>query len=125
MNQNNSKKILVVEDDPIISAMTCKFLQKKGYDVALKVDGVLALDYLKDSERLPNLILTDIMMPNMDGLELLKQIKTNNYYNQIPIFAITAMEEEQLKLKEGFKFDSIFLKPFSLSELVNKIEQFI
>lgn len=125
MNQNNSKKILVVEDDPIIGAMTCRFLKKKGYEMILKIDGALALDYLQESDRLPNLILTDIMMPNMDGLDLLKHLKTNSSFQKIPVFAITAMEEEQLKLKKGFKFDRIFLKPFSLSNLVNEIEQII
>ncbi len=117
-------KILIVDDNP-------KYLQDAlpmyGYDVAIATDGVQALKILaktnvKDEEPF-DLILLDIMMPNMNGWDTLKSIRNNEKTKHIPIIMLTAINEEQ-KMVSGLKIgaDDYIVKPFVLPNLLARIE---
>lgn len=115
-------KILLVDDNP-------KYLQDAlpmyGYEVEVATDGVQALKMLSKSE--PNigfdLILLDVMMPNMNGWDTLKAIRTNDRTKHIPVIMITAINEEQ-KMVSGLKIgaDDYIVKPFVLPNLLARIE---
>lgn len=115
-------KILLVDDNP-------KYLQDAlpmyGYEVEVATDGVQALKLLSKSE--PNvgydLILLDVMMPNMNGWDTLKAIRTNDKTKHIPVIMITAINEEQ-KMVSGLKIgaDDYIVKPFVLPNLLARIE---
>lgn len=117
-------KILLVDDNP-------KYLQDAlpmyGYDVKVATDGVQALKVLaKASNAKENnfdLILLDIMMPNMNGWDTLKAIRSNQNTEHIPIIMLTAVNEEQ-KMVSGLKFgaDDYVVKPFVLPNLLARIE---
>ena len=81
-------RILVVEDDRNLQQLMKAFLEKASYEVNCASDGVHALDMLEQKQY--DLVVTDLMMPEMDGYELSKQIKK---HTQIPIIMVTAKEE--------------------------------
>jgi CheY-like chemotaxis protein len=117
------RNILIVEDDLFLCFLISKYLRKQGYRIETTTNGIEALDYLLSTSILPDLILSDIMMPYMNGTELLSKIKQNKRLEKIKVFAMTAMEEEIIPTKAENSFDLIFKKPFSLLELYNEIEK--
>lgn len=112
--------ILVVDDNP-------KFLQDAlpmyGYDTTVAHDGLEALKILSEKEGCFDLILLDVMMPNMDGWDTLKAIRNNPKTQYIPVIMITAVSEEQ-KVVSGLKIgaDDYIVKPFILPNLLARIE---
>lgn len=116
-------RILIVDDSP-------KYLQDAlpmyGYEVKVAVDGVQALKLLAKSDLPENkfdLILLDVMMPNMNGWDTLKAIRSNEKTKHIPIIMLTAVNEEQ-KMVSGLKFgaDDYVVKPFVLPNLLARVE---
>ena len=112
--------ILIVDDNP-------KFLKDAlpmyGYDVTIAEDGLEALKILSERENLFDLILLDVMMPNMNGWDTLKAIRNNKKTEYVPVIMITAVSEEQ-KVVSGLKIgaDDYIVKPFILPNLLARIE---
>lgn len=112
--------ILIVDDNP-------KFLKDAlpmyGYEVTIAEDGIEALKILSDDKNHFDLILLDVMMPNMDGWDTLKAIRKNEKTQYIPVIMITAVSEEQ-KVVSGLKIgaDDYIVKPFILPNLLARIE---
>ncbi len=112
--------ILVVDDNP-------KFLKDAlpmyGYDVTTAEDGIQALKILSDEKNNFDLVLLDVMMPNMDGWDTLKAIRKNQKTQYIPVIMITAVSEDQ-KVVSGLKIgaDDYIVKPFILPNLLARIE---
>jgi DNA-binding response OmpR family regulator len=116
--KNPNLSILIAEDDLNLGVVLSTYLRNKGFDTFLCKDGREALGEYKTGKY--NFIITDIMMPLMDGFELAKEIRVKN--PEIPIIFLTAktMEEDRIK---GFKIgaDDYILKPFSMDELVMRV----
>jgi len=112
--------ILVVDDNPKFLADA---LPMYGYDVTVAEDGLQALKILGDEKAHFDLILLDVMMPNMDGWDTLKAIRNNNKIKYIPVIMITAVSEDQ-KVVSGLKIgaDDYIVKPFILPNLLARIE---
>ena len=112
--------ILIVDDNP-------KYLKDAlpmyGYNVTIAEDGLEALKILGEEKNHFDLILLDVMMPNMDGWDTLKAIRKNPKVQYIPIIMITAVSEEQ-KVVSGLKngADDYIVKPFILPNLLARIE---
>ena len=112
--------ILIVDDNP-------KFLEDAlpmyGYDVTVAEDGIEALKILANENTHFDLILLDVMMPNMDGWDTLKAIRKNKATEYTPIIMITAVSEDQ-KVVSGLKIgaDDYIVKPFILPNLLARIE---
>jgi len=113
-------KILLVDDNP---KYLKDVLPTYGYDVTVATDGIQALKVLGNAKNQFDLILLDVMMPNMDGWETLKSIRSNNDRKTVPIIMITAMDKEQQQIS-GLKFgaDDYIVKPFTLPNLLARIE---
>lgn len=115
-------KVLVIDDNP-------KFLEDSlplyGYEVESAVDGLKAMKTLSKKTDF-DIILLDVMMPNMNGWDVLKEIRENENTKQIPIIMTTAISEEQ-KIVKGLKMgaDDYIVKPFVLSTLLARIEAVI
>ena len=109
---------LVVDDNPKFLADA---LPMYGYDVTVANDGLEALKILNDKSF--DLILLDVMMPNMDGWDTLKAIRNNKNIKYIPVIMITAVSEDQ-KMVSGLKIgaDDYIVKPFILPNLLARIE---
>ena len=112
--------ILVVDDNPKFLADA---LPMYGYDVTVAEDGLQALKILSEENAHFDLILLDVMMPNMDGWDTLKAIRNNNKIKYIPVIMITAVSEDQ-KVVSGLKIgaDDYIVKPFILPNLLARIE---
>ena len=110
-------KILIVDDDPHIRELVRLFLRKDGFEVVEASDGVEALSKL-DSVKV-DLAVIDVMMPNMDGWELCRELRATL---DIPILMLTAKAETSQKLK-GFQLgtDDYLVKPFEPLELVARV----
>ena len=117
-------KILIVDDEPNILRLL-EYNLKQKYDVVLKNDGLEAMLWLQDGN-VPNLIVTDIMMPNMDGFELMQNVRNSGFFKNIPIIFLTAKSDsvDRVKgLKEGA--DDYLVKPFNPEELDARIENLL
>jgi two-component system, OmpR family, response regulator len=111
-------KILVVDDDPRIRELVRVFLQNEGFDLIEASDGVEALSKLEAVKA--DLVILDIMMPNLDGWELCRQLRESY---DIPVLMLTAMGESSQKLR-GFQLgaDDYLVKPFDPLELVARVK---
>jgi DNA-binding response OmpR family regulator len=118
------KRILLAEDDPQIARLVSFKLQKEGYEVTCAEDGGKTLAAVKDGRF--DLILLDIMMPVIDGFQILEKLKGDPALKDIPVIMLTAKGQEQdiLASREIGAADYI-VKPFNLSELVERVEKAI
>ena len=112
--------LLIVDDNPKIMADA---LPMYGYEVTVAMDGLEALKILGKENIHFDLILLDVMMPNMDGWDTLKAIRKNKKTEYIPVIMITAVNEDQ-KVVSGLKIgaDDYIVKPFVLPNLLARIE---
>ena len=116
-------KILIAEDEPLMLRALELKLKKEGYEVVVCNNGKEAIAQIKES--LPDLIITDIMMPFSSGLEIVGMVK-NGIHRNIPIIVLSAMGQEKI-VEEAFEMgaDDYVTKPFSLTELTLRIKRFI
>jgi two-component system cell cycle sensor histidine kinase/response regulator CckA len=120
LSEGSPWRILLVDDDPLVNRSTRSLLQRRGYEVESAFDGVEALDCLERGTSF-DLIITDVVMPRMGGLELVRQVRQR--HPSMPIILISGYSEEQ----EGsakFPRDCPFLaKPFAWQDLAALIEK--
>jgi len=113
------KKILVVDDDPDI-----RYAIQEGffteYDIISADSGKKCFRYLESKK--PDLILLDIMMPEMSGWEVIRRLKDNENWKDIPIIIITARNDVVVENAGGFYADDLILKPFTISDLKKRID---
>lgn len=111
------RKILVVDDEPQIARVLRMSLESNGYEVTVARDGVDALE--KFMKTAPDLVITDLSMPDMDGIELTRTIRQRS---QTPIIVLSVRDAEAMKvnaLDEGA--DDYITKPFSIQELMARV----
>ena len=118
------RNILVVEDEKDIIEVLRYHLEKENYRVHVAQDGFVALEIA--SKVVPNLILLDLMLPRMDGIEVCKRVKADERLREIPIIMLTAKAEESDKVR-GLELgaDDYVTKPFSAKELIARIKAHI
>ena len=115
------QKIVVVEDETDIRELIAHNLIRDGFEVETVLDGEKALQLIRDT--LPDLILLDLMIPLLDGLEVCKALKKDEATSQIPIIMVTAKgEESDIVLGLGLGADDYLSKPFSPKELLARIK---
>jgi len=119
-----SKKVLLAEDERnvILGVRTC--LDAVGYQIEIVEDGDEALNSIR-KER-PDLILLDLLMPKVDGFEVLKEVKGNDETKDIPIIVLTAKaEEEDRQRAMDLGADSYMTKPFKPQELWDLLKHYL
>lgn len=119
MNRTKSSTpILVVEDDRNISSLVVQYLENAGFEAVAAFDGPEGLEMVR--RRRPSLIILDLMLPDMDGWEVCREIRKQS---DVPILILTAREEEMDRLL-GFSLgaDDYVVKPFSPRELVERVK---
>lgn len=114
-------RILVAEDEPSLRKLLEVILGKEGYEVTTVSNGEEAWEAIQ--VRVPDLLLTDIMMARMDGMELCRRVRAHNECAHMPILMLTA-KDEQLDKYQGFRegADDYMTKPFDPVELVFRIQ---
>lgn len=117
------KKILVVDDEPDILKVVVFRLKKKGYEILSATDGQTALDVAKAQR--PDLIVLDLRLPVIDGIEVSKRIKADNDLKNTPIILLTASSDNILEKSKTCHADDYLTKPFDPNELFDKIKRFL
>lgn len=113
--------ICVIEDNKSISKLFATILQKNGYETIEFFDATSALDWLKNNS--PICILTDVLLPDMNGTEFLAEVRKIENLKNLPIIAITGLAQpgdEQKLLSAGF--DGYMSKPINIATFVSEIE---
>lgn len=114
---NESARILVVDDEPQLTRVLRTGLKSRGYDVRVAADGLAGFEAFNDWH--PNLVITDLAMPNMDGLELCRRIRAQS---QAPIIVLSAKGEEKTKIEAlDLGADDFVTKPFGIGELLARV----
>jgi len=110
-------RILVVDDEPQLTRVLRTGLKSRGYEVLAAEDGTTGLQLFREWH--PDLVITDLSMPNMDGLELCRQIRATS---QIPIIILSAKGEEKVKVEAlDVGADDYVTKPFGIDELLARM----
>ena len=121
--ENLKKCILAVDDDVIILTRISSIL-KSDYDLVTINSGMRALRYLKEEK--PDLILMDIKMAQMDGIETLREIRTMEDGEDIPVIMLTGVEDKDVVVESArLGIDDYILKPFYSDELIKRIRRVI
>ncbi len=112
------RSILVVEDDPALNRMICAKLSREDYHVFPATDGQEALDIMEKEH--VDLIISDVMMPNMDGYTLIKELRQAKY--NLPVLMITAKGQME-DMEKGFEAgtDDYMIKPINLKEMLLRV----
>ena len=114
---NQKPRILVVDDEPQLTRVLLRSLTNKGYDVRIAGDGNFALQTFHDWP--PELVITDLAMPNMSGLELCRRLRA---ISQVPIIVLSVRGEEKTKVEAlDAGADDYVTKPFGMDELLARI----
>jgi len=112
----------VVEDNPDVLYNLKLTLEFNGYEVITAENGVKAIEILSELEKLPDLIISDIMMPEMDGYDFFKQVSENLLWNSIPFIFLTAKTSpEDVRFGKMLGVDDYIRKPFSEEDLLASI----
>lgn len=119
-SQGPARKILIVDDEEDIVDLLQYNLEKEGYDTAAATNGIEGIEMARQVR--PDLIILDIMMPGMDGIEVCQRIRQDAYLKNTPVLMLTARTEEELQV-QGLDVgaDIYFSKPISIPILFSQI----
>lgn len=120
-----SKKILIVDDESDIVELMNIRLSTMGYEVLVAEDGAQAFERLE--ETVPDLLLLDLTLPDMDGLDIARKLKSQEKFSQMPIILFTASPDriKDISELESKPIDDCILKPFEPKELIEKLHKFL
>lgn len=118
------KKILIIEDDPEERLILGRELRKEGYIVYESPTGEEGLKVFKEDK--PDLVILDVMLPGIDGWEVLKRIKKGPLSRKVPVMMLTGKSEDKDKIK-GYDFgaDYYVTKPYNISKLLPVIRSLV
>ena len=124
VQRSSSKVVLVVEDDAVNLRLCSELLNLHGYNVLEATDGTKGLRMAREHQ--PDLILMDMLLPEISGLDVTKRLKEDEALKAIPVIAVTtsAMKGDEERYLEG-GCDAYFAKPISISDLLQTIEGFL
>lgn len=118
----DKRRILIVEDDIFIRDIYKVRFEQEGYEVNMAENGIAAMEKMNQG-LIPEIILLDIIMPGMDGVEVLKKLKENDQWKEIPIIMLTNISERD-KVGEAMDLgvkDYLIKSHFTPSEVVQKV----
>ena len=120
---NKTFKLLIIDDNQEILGALCEFLSKKKYDITSASNGLEGLKYLEKEKRGFDVVITDLIMPDISGVALISIIKKR--YPDTQVIAITGWGEHPEALATEAEADHVMEKPFNLSELEKSLEKLL
>ena len=115
------KKVLVVDDEPNIVISLKFLLENAGFDVKSESDGQSALDAIASST--PDVLVLDVMLPGLDGFQVLRELRSDPRYEKLPVLMLTAKgQREDRKTAIDTGADVFISKPFSNDEVVKAVQ---
>ncbi|MGM0470829.1 MAG: response regulator [Bacillota bacterium] len=124
-----SKRILILDDSKTIRSSVEYTLSKEDYEVLTAEDGKDGLEVLQDNSsrrNRPDMIITDINMPRMDGIEFISEVKSQSKFKFIPILVLTTESQDKMK-QQGKKAGAAgwLVKPFKPEQLITVVKKFV
>ncbi len=114
--------ILLIEDERAIQTLVNYHLQKLNYKVIIKNSAEEAHEYLEKSNSLPNLIITDVLLPGMNGIHLCRLIKNNPRTSNIPVIILSSVDYDFYRIgAENSRADYFLTKPIRIKDFINII----
>lgn len=115
------KTVLIIEDDEFLRSLTAKRLEKEGFGVEVGVDGENGLAVAES--KTPDLILLDLLLPGLDGFEVLKKLKEMNGLKTVPVIIFSNLgQKEDIERAKGLGANDFLIKAnFTLDDVVSKI----
>lgn len=122
---NTPMRVICIEDEPEMIDLVQLILSRKGFEVVGARGGMEGLQAIE--RLLPDLVLLDLMMPDMDGWEVYQRIKANALINKIPVIIVTAKAQsiDRMLGLHIAKVDDYITKPFGPTELLNSVEKIL
>lgn len=120
-----NKKIMVVDDEPDILSTVGQMLELNGYEVIKASDGKDCLNKLYKLSITPDLIVLDIMMPDVSGWDLAAKLKENTKWKDIPIVFLTAKGDPMSVSMGGLTAMDYIVKPFDVKDLIERIKKIL
>lgn len=119
----SSNRILVVEDEPNIVESLRFILERANYDVESVSNGLAALDQMRDQAF--SAVVLDIMLPGMNGLDVLRAMRADSRLSNLPVIVLTAKgQARDRKAAEEIGADAFITKPYSNADVVEQVEKF-
>ena len=120
-SQKDNKHLLLVDDDPNLVLLVKDYLEHHGYDVTTAENGKEALEVL--TSQIPDMIICDVMMPEMDGYALIEKVRQDARTSWVPVMFLSAKGQSQDKIKGLYTGADVYMvKPFEPEELVAQVE---
>ncbi len=121
MNDTAKGSVLVVEDEPTIAEVVARYLKRAGYETSVVGDGAAALAEV--ARRRPDVVVLDVMLPGIDGLEVMRRLREDGATNAVAILLLTARGDEGDRVA-GLRLgaDDYIVKPFSPAELIARVD---
>ena len=122
----NPPLVLIVDDDQAISALLKHLLEREGYAVKTVFDGLDAKDYILSQKVPPALVLTEMMLPSVNGYDLIEIIRGSSSWKDIPVVVLSSLEQDD-KIVRALKLgaNDYVTKPFRVNELLTRINRLI
>ncbi len=115
----SATRVLVVEDDPSVRGLLHTLLSADGYDVSTASDGLAGL--VKAASTRPALVVLDLMMPDLGGVRVLEELRTDSELSGIPVIVVTGQVDAVPGMRDLLGEDSVFVKPFAVAELLARV----
>ena len=118
--------ILIVDDDQAISALLHHLLEREGFKVKAVFDGLAAKEYIMSSKVRPALVLLEMMLPSINGYDLLEQIRATSAWAEVPVVVLSSISEEN-EIVRALKLgaNDYITKPFRVNELLARINRLL
>tara|TARA_B100000768_G_scaffold47748_1_gene46593 strand:- start:472 stop:840 length:369 start_codon:yes stop_codon:yes gene_type:complete len=118
------KTITIIEDEPFIIEALSFILKKEGFIVKSISDGAKAIEFVKDTN--PDLVILDIMLPNVSGMKILEDIRSTKLIAELPVLMLTAKgQKKDRRAAEDAGVNEFMTKPFDNAELIQQIKHML
>jgi len=117
-----SKQILIIEDDDFFRELIKKKLVSEGYEVSEAVDGEKGIEAMK--EKNPNLVILDLLLPSIDGFEVLVKVKADSAISQIPVIVLSNLGQQE-DIERGLRLgaaDFLIKSQFDIDQIMEKVK---
>ncbi len=112
-------RVLVVEDDPSVRGLLQTLLVAEGYEVSTASDGLGGLGQIAATA--PALVLLDLMMPDLGGVRVIEELRSDPELARTPVLVVTGHEDAVPDMRARLGDDNVFLKPFAVAELLTRV----
>ena len=116
-------RALIVDDDPVGARLVCKYLQRAGHDVVIRTDGRSGLDRALSDP--PDLVILDVMMPHVDGWEMLRRVQERHGRGSIPVVMFSGKTEGAAADAKARGARGFIGKPFDPQQLIDSTKQLL